>query len=343
MDLFLFHLFKNKEQKIYKDISYFIFVNNLFHLIDKISDLKEKNIYLYLPSSYHLIEVVIASILSNKNIIYLSNYTLLNINNIKENIILITCKEYNEIFKSYIKNKNLKKIIIDLNKIIYKKYDKLVLKLNNYFNKLKYQNEYKMNHIFLLNNKKINISNLDLLNSSKNLKIDIKNTKKLFITFTDNLLNTLGGLTYLLYGLKHGYEFNFTLDNNKFINMYKILVTSNKVNISDNYDYIVYLSNKQFLEKEKINHIENSINLKKESNNKIFNINTLILPYHTVSKIDFYLYFNKLQSLYDISFKEINFKKYDNSIKLLINKKINIFYHNTYKNTYIYFLTSTNL
>ena len=63
MNLFLTKLFKNKHLFIYKNITYYVFLNNIFNLAEKIESLHQTEIFVYLPNSYQLIEFIIASIL----------------------------------------------------------------------------------------------------------------------------------------------------------------------------------------------------------------------------------------------------------------------------------------
>ena len=66
MNLFLTKLFKNKNLFIYKNITYYVFINNIFNLADKLTNLPYKEFYVYLPNSYQLVEFIIASILGLK-------------------------------------------------------------------------------------------------------------------------------------------------------------------------------------------------------------------------------------------------------------------------------------
>ena len=103
MNLFLYAFLKNKHLKIYKDITYLIFLENVFHLVDKLENLDTDKVYIYLPSCYHLIEIIFACVFANKHINYIDHSNLNYIQH--ENSILITCQEYNDIIQEFNNNK----------------------------------------------------------------------------------------------------------------------------------------------------------------------------------------------------------------------------------------------
>ena len=84
MNLFLTSIFKNKHLFIYKNITYYVFLNNVFNLANKLQNLQDTELFVYLPNSYQLIEFIIASIFANKNINYLQYSTIHKLHTIQK-------------------------------------------------------------------------------------------------------------------------------------------------------------------------------------------------------------------------------------------------------------------
>ena len=98
-DLFQYH-----RKYIYNNITYYTFITRILHLVYKIKNSTNINhtIAIYLPNCYNYLEILLASIISGRNIIHWnhdSEKAQKNIDN--ENIHLIfTCLEFKRYFTS---------------------------------------------------------------------------------------------------------------------------------------------------------------------------------------------------------------------------------------------------
>ena len=120
-DLFQYH-----RKYIYNNITYYTFITRILHLVCKIKNSTDINhtIAIYLPNCYNYLEILLASIISGRNIIHWNHYskkTLKTINN--ENIhIIFTCLEFKRYFTSdkttIIIDENVKNIPFPKNNIL---------------------------------------------------------------------------------------------------------------------------------------------------------------------------------------------------------------------------------
>lgn len=338
MNLFLYAFLKNKHLKIYKDITYSIFLKNVFHLVDKLKNLETNEIYIYLPSCYHLIEIIFACIFANKNINYIDHTNLDNIKN--KQSILITCQEYNHYIQSFC-SYEIKTILINLNQIVYKEYKNIEQKVN-ILKKSKLPN---VDHIFWLHSQKLTFQNYTLIENANNIELNIpKQTRYLFMSIKDNLFNTICGIKYLFHTILYGFEYTFNIEQYKYNNRYSILLTSNKNLINNNYNNIIFINHKN--ENLKYNlHIDTKNELiRKHKHNIGKNINfktqILSLPYLLLNDYDFYNYLNYLDKQLDFQKNSImlQLQKVNNQLTIHFNKDIHILYYNTNHNTTIYFI-----
>ena len=142
--------------------------------------------------------------------------------------ILFTCKEYYKMI--HFENNTQQHIILNLNKIHFKRYKNLYHKFQKYF----------------LKNMKINIifgsfPNNNFVFNKLFSKIYQQKTKKNTVIFCDNLLHSLTGINHLINNLCNGdtiefYDFNETEENTT-----KILITSNKFLLSEKYKHIYFI------------------------------------------------------------------------------------------------------
>ena len=276
-----------------------MFINNVFTLSDYLNTIECESFYVYLPSSYHLIEFIFASIIAEKNINYLSKYKLQELNKITENFMLFTYSSYESVISTIVQNQNTQIININPTMIYFKNYNGL---LEKYETIIKSKLQFTNTHYFWTIDKKheFNCSNL-----FENIhQIDFTNSNSVLIQ--DNLLNTFSGINYTIIALLNGCEILF---EKEVIHDKLVLITSDKDNVQNGYHSIHYLSN---------NNSNNSNHKNENSDNKItdlnknkilfnkdvydfdynslpkdlkdFSISVLRLPYHFLVKNDFILF-----------------------------------------------------